>query len=245
MGLRDQWYKNAIIYCLDVETYADSDGDGVGDFRGLTARLDYLAGLGVTCLWLMPFYPTPNRDDGYDISDYCNVDPRYGTMADFAEFMRRGAGARPPRHRRPGPQPHLGRASLVPGGAARPPLHVPRLLRLARRRPGDTSDEVVLPRRSRRHLDLRRAGEGLVPAPLLRLPARPELREPRGARGDSQDHGALAAAGVDGLSGRCRAVPDRAERRRRRARAAAGARVPAGDAEFAAVRSGNASCSAR
>ncbi|MDP8922694.1 MAG: alpha-amylase family glycosyl hydrolase, partial [Chloroflexota bacterium] len=86
MGLSDQWYKNAIIYCLDVETYADSDGDGVGDFTGLTRRLDYIAGLGVTCLWLMPFYPTPNRDDGYDVADYCAVDPRFGTMADFVEF---------------------------------------------------------------------------------------------------------------------------------------------------------------
>ncbi|MCC7364808.1 MAG: alpha-amylase family protein [Dehalococcoidia bacterium] len=86
MGLHDQWYKNAIIYCLDVETYADSDGDGIGDFTGLTRRLDYLSGLGVTCIWLMPFYPTPNRDDGYDVADYVSVDPRLGTMADFAEF---------------------------------------------------------------------------------------------------------------------------------------------------------------
>jgi maltose alpha-D-glucosyltransferase/alpha-amylase len=87
VGLRDQWYKNVIFYCLDVETYADSNGDGIGDFPGLTSRLDYLAGLGVNCLWLLPFYPSPNRDDGYDISDYCAVDPRYGSMADFTEFM--------------------------------------------------------------------------------------------------------------------------------------------------------------
>ena len=87
MGLRDQWYENAIFYCLDVETYADSDGDGVGDFRGLTRRLDYIAGLGVTCLWLMPFYPSPNRDDGYDVADFCAVDPRLGSMADFSEFV--------------------------------------------------------------------------------------------------------------------------------------------------------------
>jgi maltose alpha-D-glucosyltransferase/alpha-amylase len=87
VGLSDQWYENAILYCLDVETYADSDGDGVGDFKGLTKRLDYLSSLGITCLWLMPFYPTPGGDDGYDVADYCAVDPRYGTMADFAEFM--------------------------------------------------------------------------------------------------------------------------------------------------------------
>jgi maltose alpha-D-glucosyltransferase / alpha-amylase len=87
VGLHDQWYKNAIIYCLDVETFVDSDGDGIGDFKGLTHRLDYLAGLGVTCLWLMPFYPSPGRDDGYDVADYTAIDPRYGSMADFAEFM--------------------------------------------------------------------------------------------------------------------------------------------------------------
>ncbi len=87
MGLRDQWYKNVIFYCLDVETYADSNGDGIGDFPGLTLRLDYLAGLGVNCIWLLPFYPSPGRDDGYDITDYCAVDPRYGSMADFTEFM--------------------------------------------------------------------------------------------------------------------------------------------------------------
>jgi maltose alpha-D-glucosyltransferase/alpha-amylase len=87
MGLRDQWYENAIIYCLDVETYADSNGDGVGDFRGLTKRLDYLSSLGVTCIWLMPFHPSPNRDDGYDVCDYCAADPRYGTMADFVDFI--------------------------------------------------------------------------------------------------------------------------------------------------------------
>ena len=87
MPLRDQWYKNVIFYCLDVETYADSNGDGIGDFPGLTLRLDYLAGLGVNCLWLLPFYPSPGRDDGYDITDYCSVDPRFGSMADFTEFM--------------------------------------------------------------------------------------------------------------------------------------------------------------
>lgn len=87
MGFYDQWYKNAIIYCLDVETFADSNGDGIGDFPGLMSRLDYLSGLGITCLWLMPIFPTPNGDDGYDVADYYSVDPRLGTMADFSEFM--------------------------------------------------------------------------------------------------------------------------------------------------------------
>jgi maltose alpha-D-glucosyltransferase/alpha-amylase len=82
------WYKNAIVYSLDVETFMDSDGDGVGDFQGLTQRLDYLAGLGVTCLWLLPFYLTPNRDDGYDVSDFYSVDSRLGSLGDFVIFVR-------------------------------------------------------------------------------------------------------------------------------------------------------------
>jgi trehalose synthase len=84
----DQWWKNAVVYCLDVETYLDSDGDGVGDFAGLQRQIDYLAGLGVTCLWLMPFHPTPNRDDGYDVADYYAVDERLGTLGDLVELVR-------------------------------------------------------------------------------------------------------------------------------------------------------------
>ena len=83
----DLWYKDAVIYSLDVDSFQDSDGDGVGDFRGLTGRLDYLAGLGVNCLWLLPFYPSPNRDNGYDVMDYYGVDPRLGTLGDFVEFL--------------------------------------------------------------------------------------------------------------------------------------------------------------
>src|SRR4029453_10249988 len=84
----DLWWKNAVIYCLDVELFADGNGDGCGDFPGLTGKVDYLAGLGVTCIWLMPFYPTPNKENGYDISDYYGVDPRLGSLGDFVEFMR-------------------------------------------------------------------------------------------------------------------------------------------------------------
>jgi maltose alpha-D-glucosyltransferase/alpha-amylase len=85
--IHDLWYKNAIVYCLNVETFVDSNGDGVGDFVGLTSRLDYLAGLGVTCIWLLPFYPSPNKDDGYDVADYYGVHPRTGSFGDFVEFM--------------------------------------------------------------------------------------------------------------------------------------------------------------
>jgi maltose alpha-D-glucosyltransferase/alpha-amylase len=87
MAVEDLWYKNAIIYCLDVETYQDTDGDGIGDFEGLSRRLDYLSGLGVTCVWLQPFYPSPNRDNGYDVSDFYDVHPKHGSLGEFVEFM--------------------------------------------------------------------------------------------------------------------------------------------------------------
>jgi maltose alpha-D-glucosyltransferase / alpha-amylase len=89
--IQDLWYKNAIIYQLDIESFQDEDGDGVGDFKGLTKRLGYLAALGVTCVWLHPFYVSPRRDDGYDVADYFNVDPRYGTNGDFVEFTHQAA----------------------------------------------------------------------------------------------------------------------------------------------------------
>ncbi len=86
--INDLWYKNAVVYCLSVGTYLDSDGDGIGDFRGLMGRLDYLQGLGVTAIWLMPFQPSPGRDDGYDVADYYGVNPRFGTLGDFVEFAQ-------------------------------------------------------------------------------------------------------------------------------------------------------------
>jgi len=82
------WFKNAIIYEVPVRAFADSNGDGIGDFRGLTGKLDYLQDLGVTAIWLLPFFPSPLRDDGYDIADYVNVNPIYGTLDDFKELLQ-------------------------------------------------------------------------------------------------------------------------------------------------------------
>lgn len=93
MAEKENWYRDAIIYAVDVEKYADSNGDGIGDFPGLMSRLDYLHDLGVTCLWLLPFYPSPRKDNGYDVTDYYGVDPRFGTLDDFDEFVHR-AGER-------------------------------------------------------------------------------------------------------------------------------------------------------
>ena len=78
-----RWYKEALIYQLHVRAFADGNHDGIGDFEGLLAKLPYLQNLGVTALWVMPFYPSPLKDDGYDITDYCQVNPAYGSLDDF------------------------------------------------------------------------------------------------------------------------------------------------------------------
>jgi maltose alpha-D-glucosyltransferase/alpha-amylase len=87
MQVASDWYRDAVFYQLHVKSFADSNGDGVGDFPGLTAHLDHLERLGVDCLWLQPMYPSPFRDDGYDIADYYNVHPGYGTLDDFSRFL--------------------------------------------------------------------------------------------------------------------------------------------------------------
>ncbi|MCE7070415.1 MULTISPECIES: alpha-amylase family protein [Dyadobacter] len=87
--LEDLWYKNAVIYSLDLETFMDANGDGTGDFEGLCNRLDYLHALGLDTIWLAPFQPTPNRDNGYDISDFYGVDPRHGSSGDFVSFIHK------------------------------------------------------------------------------------------------------------------------------------------------------------
>ena len=82
------WYKDAVIYEVHVRAFRDSNGDGIGDFKGLTEKLDYLRDLGVTTIWVLPFYPSPLKDDGYDIADYLGVHPDYGTMRDVRHFIR-------------------------------------------------------------------------------------------------------------------------------------------------------------
>ncbi|MFH0966395.1 MAG: alpha-amylase family glycosyl hydrolase, partial [Methanobacteriota archaeon] len=81
------WYKDAIIYEVHVRAFFDSNSDGIGDFKGLTKKLDYLADLGITAIWILPFYPSPLKDDGYDVSDYFNIHPSYGTLSDFQKFL--------------------------------------------------------------------------------------------------------------------------------------------------------------
>jgi maltose alpha-D-glucosyltransferase / alpha-amylase len=89
--MTERWYREAVVYCVEVDAFQDSDGDGIGDFTGLVGRLDYLSRLGVTCLWLNPIHPSPGRDDGYDVSDFYGIHPRLGTLGDFAEFVHQAA----------------------------------------------------------------------------------------------------------------------------------------------------------
>ena len=206
----DLWWKNAIVYCLDAETFADSDGDGCGDLPGLTERIDYLAGIGVTCLWLMPFYPSANRDDGYDIVDFLGVDPRLGTPADLVELVRtaRDRGIRVI-------------ADLVVNHTSdqHPWFQAARADRDSPYRdfyvwadappPGAEKIAPVLPGRRGQRLDLRRGGRAVLPPPLLPPPARPERRQPGGARRHRRGHRLLAGPGAVGLPHRRGPVPDR------------------------------------
>ncbi|WP_433631340.1 alpha-amylase family protein [Halomicrococcus sp. NG-SE-24] len=84
----NSWYQDATVYSVDLKAFRDADGDGIGDFQGLTESLDYFSRLGIDCIWLLPFYPTPGRDNGYDVMDYYGVDSRLGTLGDFVEFVR-------------------------------------------------------------------------------------------------------------------------------------------------------------
>src|SRR5436309_2457597 len=84
----DNWHKHAVFYGIEVKTFYDGNGDGIGDFVGITKKLDYLEKLGVSCLWLLPFYPSSNRDNGYDITDYKAIDPDYGTLEEFKTLVK-------------------------------------------------------------------------------------------------------------------------------------------------------------
>ena len=115
------WWRSAVIYQIYVRSFADADGDGLGDLQGVRARLGHVRDLGADAIWLNPFYPSPQADAGYDVADYRDVDPRFGTLADADGHARRGPRPRAPGDRRPGAQPHLGPARLVQGRLAAPP----------------------------------------------------------------------------------------------------------------------------
>ena len=192
--INDLWYKNAIIYCLSVGTYMDSNGDGIGDFPGLGRRLDYLQGVGVTAIWLNPFQPSPQRDDGYDVADYYGVDPRYGTLGDFVEFTH-GCKQRGIRvlidlvvNHTSDQHPWFQEARRDPKSKYRD-WYV-----WSRRRPADSKSGVVFPGVQKSTWDARPGRPRILFPSVLRLPAGPQHRASGRAGGNPQDHGVLAAA---------------------------------------------------
>lgn len=226
------WYKDAIIYQLHVKSFADSNGDGIGDFPGLISKLDYIAELGANTIWLLPFYPSPRLDDGYDIAEYRAIHPDYGTMADAKRFIA-AAHARGLRvitelvinhtsDRHPWFQRAPRQARLRPS----------RLLCLVRQRPALFRHPHHLHRHRAFELDLGSGGGRLLLAPLLLAPAGPQLRQSPGRQG---------GAGGDALLARSRrrrpapgrgTLPDRAGRHEQR--------EPARDARHAAPLPGRA-----
>ena len=111
----DPWWSDAVVYQIYPRSFADSDGDGIGDLPGIISRLDYLAELGIDVVWLSPAYPSPQDDNGYDISDYQDIDPTFGTLADFDALLAGSARARHQAGHGPRRQPHLRRAPVVRG----------------------------------------------------------------------------------------------------------------------------------
>ncbi len=211
------WYQDAVIYEVHVRAFQDSSGDGIGDFRGLTSRLDYLADLGVTAIWLLPFYPSPLRDDGYDIADYTRVHPDYGSLRDVRSFIREA-------HQRD----LRVITELVFNHTS--DQH-PWFQRARRARPGSPERDWYVwsdtPERYRRRahhlqglrdqqLELGPGRGGLLLAPLLQPPAGPQLRRAAGRGGPAAGHRLLARGRRRRPAPRRHPVPLRARRHQRR-----------------------------
>ena len=207
--MTERWYQKAIIYCLDTETFQDSDGDGAGDFAGLTRRLDYLARLGVDCLWLTPIHPSPGRDGGYDITDYYTVHPRLGTLGDFAVFLQ-AADSRGIRviidlvvNHTSDKHPWFQSARSSADSPYRD-WYV-----WSERGAGRPASGHRLPWRAEGDLDLRQDRGGLVLPPVLPVPAGPQYQQPPGPRRDQEDRVVLAAARGGRVPDGCGAIPHR------------------------------------
>ena len=179
-------------------------------FAGLTSKLDHLASLGVDCLWLQPMYPSPFRDDGYDISDYTSIHPSYGTLEDFTRLPATGAQPRPARRHRAGPESHLGSARLVSGSAELDRQSAPRLVRVERYRRQVSRRPHHLHRHRALELGVGPGVEGVLLAPLLQPSAGSQLRQPRGARRDLERDEVLAGSRRGRLSRGRRALSGRA-----------------------------------
>jgi hypothetical protein len=189
---RDElWYKDAIIYQLHVKAFADSNNDGIGDFAGLCEKLDYLQDLGVTALWLLPFYPSPGRDDGYDIADYGAINPDFGTMKDFKKFIQeaRKRGLRVITelviNHTSDEHDWFKRARRSPKGSSARNWY-------ERHRPEISEHPHHFHRHGEVELDLGSRGRAVLLAPLLLAPAGFELRQSARRQRNGPDDEALA-----------------------------------------------------
>ena len=211
----DLWWKTAVVYCLDVETYLDSDGDGTGDLPGLAQRVDHLAELGVTCLWLMPFYPTPTATTA--------------TTSSTSTASTRGSAPSATSSRSSAPRRTAACASSPTSSSTTPSDQHPwfqsaraskdspyRDFYVWRDEPPAEQQDVVFPDQEDSVWELDEKTGAVLPAPVLPAPARPQRHQPAGARRDREDHGLLARARPVGLPRRRRAVLPRDQRRRRR-----------------------------
>src|SRR5688572_27882648 len=204
------WFKDAVFYQLHVKSFADSNGDGIGDFAGLTAKLDHLASLGVDCLWIQPMYPSPFRDDGYDISDYTSIHPSYGTLDDFKAFLE---------------QAHARGLRVVIELVLNHTSDQHAWFTEARSSPdsprrdwyvwSDTDRPIPwcshhLHRHGTVELGLGPRLQGLLLAPVLQPPAGSQLRQSRGAGRDLAGHEVLARSRCRRVPGRRRALSHRA-----------------------------------
>ena len=191
--------------------FYDGNDDGSGDFVGLTEKLDYLQWLGVDCIWLLPMFPSPLRDGGYDIADFYGIHPDYGTVEDFESLHPGRPRARHPRHRRPGDEPHVERPPVVPGRAQRAGrLARARHVRVVRHRREVRRRAHHLHRHRDVELDLGPGRRPVLLAPLLLPPARPQLRQPGRPRADARRPALLAGPRARRLPPRRGALPLRA-----------------------------------
>ena len=218
------WFKSAIIYELHVRAFFDSNGDGKGDIQGLITKLPYLQDLGVNCLWVLPMYPSPLRDDGYDIADFYAIHPDYGTLEDFQRLVD-AAHARGIRiltelvvNHTSDQHPWFQKRAQQPGQPQA------QLVRVERHRPEVSGGAHHLHRHRALQLDLGPGGQAVLLAPLLQPPAGSQLRQPRGPGGDAERHALLAAHGRGRVPLRRRALPLRARGHQ--------LREPPGDARF-------------
>ena len=162
------WWQHGVIYEVYPRSFLDSDGDGVGDLRGIRAKLDYLSWLGVDALWLTPIYRSPMEDFGYDVADYCDVDPAFGTLDDVDRLIARRSRARAAGHPRLRAQPHVGPAPVVPRVAVVEGQPEARLVHLARPGAGRRPAEQLAEQLRRQRLDWTRPPASTTTTPSSR-----------------------------------------------------------------------------